>query len=41
LGLSIVQQTVRANDGDVWCADRPGGGADFVLRLPHAQDGAS
>jgi signal transduction histidine kinase len=41
LGLSIVQQTVRANDGDVWCADRPGGGADFVLRLPHAQDDAS
>ena len=34
LGLSIVEQTVRNHHGDVWCTDRPGGGAVFVLRLP-------
>ncbi|MDF1605793.1 HAMP domain-containing sensor histidine kinase [Nocardioides sp. YIM 152315] len=39
LGLSIVEQTVRNHGGDVWCADRPGGGAVFVVRLPSA-DGA-
>lgn len=34
LGLSIVEQTVRNHGGDVWCTDRPDGGAAFVLRLP-------
>ena len=34
LGLSIVEQTVRNHRGAVWCADRAGGGAVFVLRLP-------
>jgi signal transduction histidine kinase len=34
LGLSIVHQTVRNHGGDVWCADRPGGGAAFIVRLP-------
>ncbi len=34
LGLSIVEQTVRNHHGDVWCTDRPDGGAVFVLRLP-------
>lgn len=34
LGLSIVQQTARNHRGDVWCTDRPDGGAVFVLRLP-------
>ena len=34
LGLSIVAQTVRNHGGDVWCADRAGGGAAFVVRLP-------
>lgn len=36
LGLSIVAQTVRNHGGDVWCADRYGGGAVFVVRLPTA-----
>jgi signal transduction histidine kinase len=34
LGLSIVEQTVRNHGGDVWCADGPEGGAEFVVRLP-------
>ncbi len=34
LGLSIVEQTIRNHHGDVWCTDRPDGGAVFVLRLP-------
>ena len=34
LGLSIVEQTVRNHGGDVWCADRQGGGAAFIVRLP-------
>jgi signal transduction histidine kinase len=34
LGLSIVEQTVRNHHGDVWCTDRPDGGAVFVFRLP-------
>jgi signal transduction histidine kinase len=37
LGLSIVQQTARNHHGGVWCTDRPGGGAAFVLRLPTAR----
>jgi signal transduction histidine kinase len=34
LGLSIVAQTVHNHGGDVWCAERRGGGAVFVVRLP-------
>ncbi|GAW52250.1 MULTISPECIES: HAMP domain-containing sensor histidine kinase [unclassified Nocardioides] len=34
LGLSIVEQTVRNHHGDVWCTERGGGGAAFVVRLP-------
>ncbi|WP_296604971.1 HAMP domain-containing sensor histidine kinase [Nocardioides sp.] len=41
LGLSIVQQAVRAHGGDVWCADGAIGGAVFVVRLPVATEGAS
>jgi signal transduction histidine kinase len=37
LGLSIVEQTARNHGGDVWCTDRTGGGARFVLRLPTIQ----
>ena len=37
LGLSIVLQTVRNHRGDVWCTDRKGSGAVFVLRLPTAR----
>lgn len=36
LGLSIVRQTVRNHGGEVWCQERDGGGADFVVRLPAA-----
>ena len=34
LGLSIVAEAVRKHGGEVWCADRPTGGAEFVVRLP-------
>jgi len=34
LGLSLVAETARAHGGAVWCEDRPGGGARFVLALP-------
>jgi signal transduction histidine kinase len=37
LGLSIVERTVRNHGGDVWCTDRVGGGAAFVVRLPVAE----
>lgn len=40
LGLSIVEQTARNHGGDVWCADRPGGGSVFVVRLPAVDGGA-
>jgi signal transduction histidine kinase len=40
LGLSIVEQTAHNHGGDVWCADRPGGGAVFVMRLPAANGDA-
>jgi signal transduction histidine kinase len=36
LGLSLVAETMRAHGGMVWCADRPGGGARFQVRLPLA-----
>ena len=34
LGLSIVAETAGRHGGQVWCGDRPGGGAEFVVRLP-------
>ncbi|MEO7447444.1 MAG: ATP-binding protein [Humibacillus sp.] len=34
LGLSLVEETVRAHGGAVWCDEAPGGGARFVVRLP-------
>lgn len=34
LGLSLVAEHVRAHGGSVEVADRPGGGARFVVRLP-------
>lgn len=37
LGLSIVEETMHNHHGDVWCTDRPGGGAVFVMRLPAAR----
>ncbi|KGN42815.1 HAMP domain-containing sensor histidine kinase [Knoellia aerolata] len=36
LGLSLVAETAHAHGGSVWCEERPGGGATFVLSLPAA-----
>lgn len=38
LGLSLVRETVRAHRGAVWCEERPGGGARFVVALPLAEE---
>ena len=34
LGLSLVDETVRADGGAVWAERAPGGGARFVVKLP-------
>jgi signal transduction histidine kinase len=34
LGLALVAEHVKAHHGNVEVADRPGGGARFVVRLP-------
>lgn len=34
LGLALVDQHVRLHAGRVWVAERPGGGARFVVELP-------
>lgn len=34
LGLALVAETIGAHGGAVWCTDRPGGGARFVVSLP-------
>lgn len=36
LGLALVSETITAHGGAVWCTDRPGGGARFVVSLPRA-----
>ncbi len=36
LGLGIVQQIVRAHDGDVQVESEPGKGSVFRVRIPHA-----
>ena len=44
LGLALVAETVGAHGGAVWCADRAGGGARFVVSLPEvasADDGTA
>ncbi len=37
LGLALVAQHVRLHSGRVWVADRPGGGARFVVELGGAR----
>ncbi|WP_020387393.1 sensor histidine kinase [Kribbella catacumbae] len=36
LGLALVAETAAAHRGAVWCAEAPGGGARFVVRLLEA-----
>lgn len=40
LGLFVASKLVRAQGGDLWVEERPGGGASFVLTLPLAPQGA-
>lgn len=37
LGLALVAQHVQLHGGRVWVEDRPGGGARFVVELPHSE----
>lgn len=39
LGLAIVRRAVTSHGGEVYLADRPGGGMEVTLRLPLAQRG--
>lgn len=39
LGLALVVEHARANGGDAWVEDRPGGGARFVVRFPASVGG--
>ena len=34
LGLALVRSIVTRHQGRVWCENRPGGGASFVVELP-------
>jgi len=34
LGLAVVRSVARGHGGDAWLRDPPGGGAEFVIRLP-------
>jgi len=35
LGLALVKSIAQRHGGSVSCLDRDGGGAEFVVRLPH------
>ncbi|HEX5496582.1 MAG TPA: HAMP domain-containing sensor histidine kinase [Mycobacteriales bacterium] len=37
LGLALVAETIGAHGGAVWCTDRAGGGARFVVSLPREE----
>lgn len=34
LGLALVRSIAKRHEGHVWCENRPGGGASFVVALP-------
>ncbi len=38
LGLAIARGIIEAHRGDIRVADTPGGGATFILTLPHSED---
>jgi two-component system sensor histidine kinase KdpD len=38
LGLAICRAIVRAHGGSITASNRPGGGAEFVIRLPLSKD---
>lgn len=38
LGLSLARQILNTLGGELWYEDRDGGGASFVIALPHAGD---
>jgi two-component system sensor histidine kinase KdpD len=38
LGLAIARAIVKAHGGTITASNRPGGGAEFVIRLPLASD---
>ncbi len=37
LGLAVSRAIARAHGGDIEAANRPGGGAEFTLRLPRQE----
>jgi signal transduction histidine kinase len=39
LGLTIARRIARDHGGEITCAPRDGGGTDFVVRLPAADEG--
>jgi two-component system sensor histidine kinase KdpD len=38
LGLAICRAIIKSHGGSITASNRPGGGADFVIRLPLASD---
>ena len=40
LGLTIARRIARDHGGDLSCAPREGGGSDFILSLPAADNGS-
>jgi signal transduction histidine kinase len=38
LGLTFCERVVQLHHGRIWVEDAPGGGSDFIVRLPLHQD---
>jgi two-component system sensor histidine kinase KdpD len=38
LGLAICRAIVKAHGGSISAANRPGGGSEFIIRLPLPED---